>query len=64
MAIDQKFPSNPVDVIRSGMFFVQKWSHLLKDAEHKTVATVLKKLQDFLELYRMHEATTPDIVIL
>jgi hypothetical protein len=25
---------------------------------------VLKKLQDFLELYRMHEATAPDIVIL
>jgi hypothetical protein len=64
MAIEQKFPSNPVDVIRSGMFFVQKWLLLLKDAEHKTVAAVLKKLQDFLELYRMHEATAPDIVIL
>jgi hypothetical protein len=38
-----------VDVIRSGMFFVQKWSPFLKDVEHKTIAAVLNEDTRFSE---------------
>jgi hypothetical protein len=48
MAIERKFPSNPLDVIRSGVLFVQKWSLLLKGADQEVTAKVIDKIQVWL----------------
>lgn len=34
----EEVPSSPVDVIRSGVIFVQKWAPLLKDSDQEMIA--------------------------
>jgi hypothetical protein len=64
MAIEKLFPSSPVDVIRSGVTFVQKWASLLKDADQKMIAGTLGRIKEFLKDYKLNEATTPDIIMI
>jgi hypothetical protein len=45
MAIEKKFPTNPLDIIRYGANFVQRWSPKLKESDHEIVAKMVDKVQ-------------------
>jgi hypothetical protein len=62
MAIKRKFPSNPLDVIRSGVLFVQKWSLLLKDADQEVIVKVIDKIQVWLGGFRLRDIVVSHIV--
>jgi hypothetical protein len=62
MAIERKFSSNPLDVIHSGVLFVQKWSLLLKDADQEVTAKVIDKIQVWLSGFRLRDIVVSDIV--
>jgi hypothetical protein len=48
MAIEKRFPTSPLDVIWSGIIFVQKWSVLLKEPEQEQIAKALDKVKGYL----------------
>jgi hypothetical protein len=48
MAIEKSFPTSPLDVIWSGIIFVQKWSVLLKEPEQEQIAKALDKVKGYL----------------
>ena len=45
MAIEHSFPKNPLDVIRSGVAFVQKWQPLLGASDQEEIATLGEQLK-------------------
>jgi hypothetical protein len=61
MAIEKRFPSHPLVIIRSGIVFVQKWRLLLKEADQEHVDKVLARMQNFLEGFTPSTAVVIDI---
>ena len=45
MTIEHSFPKNPLDVIRSGVAFVQKWQPLLGASDQEEIATLGEQLK-------------------
>jgi hypothetical protein len=64
MAIDKTFPSNPVDIIHTGLSFVQKWCRLLRPTDQEKLTEGVEKLQSWLHNYIPLQATTSDIAVL
>jgi hypothetical protein len=62
MAIEKKFPTNPLDIIRSGVTFVQRWSLKLKESDQEIVARVMDKVQVWLCGFRLSNVAGSDIV--
>ena len=62
MAIEQCFPSNPLNVFRSGVAFVQKWQPLLGGADQVVIASLGEKLMTWLHNFSPSSATVSDIV--
>ena len=45
MAIEKLFPKNPLDVIRSGVAYVQKWWPLLGASDQANIAILGEKMK-------------------
>jgi hypothetical protein len=50
MAIENIYPANPLEVIYSGIMFVQSWRPRLKESDQGKVSEILEKMQDFGEI--------------
>jgi hypothetical protein len=61
MAIEKRFPTNPLEVIRSEIVFVHKWCPLLKEVDRGMVNKALDKMQAFLGGYRLSGGALSDI---
>jgi hypothetical protein len=61
MAIEKRFPTNPLEVIRFGIVIVQKRCPLLKEADRGMINKVLDKMQAFLGNYRLSGGAVSDI---
>jgi hypothetical protein len=53
MAIEKKFPKNPLDIIRSGVTFVQRWSPKLKESDQEIVTKMVDKVHVWLGGFRL-----------
>jgi hypothetical protein len=64
MAIEKRFPSNPLDVIRSSVLFMQKWLLLLKESDREITGKVLNKVKGFIGDFDLSESAASDIAVL
>ena len=62
MAIEQCFPRNLLNVIRSGAAFVQKWRPLLGGADQVAIASLGEKLKSWLHNFVPNNVEVSDIV--
>lgn len=62
MAIEKKFPKNPLDIIRSCINFVQRWSPMLKEPDQERIAKVLDKMQVWLGGFRLSDMLGSNIM--
>jgi hypothetical protein len=61
MAIEKRFPTSPLDVIWSGVIFVQKWSTLLKEPEQEQIAKALDKVKRYLGSFKENDVLITDV---
>jgi hypothetical protein len=64
MAIEKRFPSNPVDITQSGIMFKQKWSPLLKDSDREKMNKVLNRMKAFVDNYKLSDVVATDIAFI
>jgi hypothetical protein len=62
MAIENIYPANPLEVIYSGIMFVQSWRPRLKGSDQGKVSEILEKMQDWLRHYIPATVHLSDIV--
>jgi hypothetical protein len=62
MAIEKSFPKTPLEVIWSGISFVQKWRLLLNEAEQTEIDGLGMKMKTWLDNFLPSEAPVSDIV--
>jgi len=62
MAIEKTFPNNPIDVIYSGVSFVQKWWRLLNPVDQEKLAGVVEAMRSWLNGYSPNITVLSDIV--
>ena len=62
MAIEKTFPNNPIDVIYSGVSFVQKWWRLLNPVDQEKLAGVVEAMRSWLNGYSLNLVVSSDIV--
>jgi hypothetical protein len=62
MAIENIYPANPLEVIYSGIMFVQSWRPRLKESDQGKVSEILEKMQDWLRHYIPATVHLSDIV--
>ena len=62
MAIEKLFPKNFLDVIRSGVAFVQKWRLLLGKSDQASIAKLGEKMMAWFQIHTPSLASVSDIV--
>jgi hypothetical protein len=63
MAIEKHLPSHPLEVIRSGIVFVQNWAPLLKEVDQE-ISKATDKMKTYLYNFRPNEMPAPDISVI
>lgn len=62
MAIERSFPKSPMDVIHSGIAFVQRWRPLLGEDDQAVAMAVGEKVKLWLSNLKLGDAAVSDIV--
>ena len=62
MAIEKLFPKNPLDVIRSGVAYVQKWRPLLGASVQANIAILGEKMKMWFQNHSPSNGSILDIV--
>ena len=62
MAIEKIFPNNPIDVIYSGVSYLQKWWRLLKPVDQEKLIGVVEVVRSWLNGYSLNLVVSSDIV--
>jgi hypothetical protein len=62
MAIEKVFLNNPIDVVYSGISFVQKWWRLLKPAGQVKLTETVAAMKNWLSGYIPNNVLSSDIV--
>jgi hypothetical protein len=61
MAIERSFPNNPIDIVYSGLSFVQSWRRLLKPTDQDKLMKSVEVLKRWLNSYLPTATTISDI---
>jgi hypothetical protein len=61
MAVEKIYTANPIDIMYSGIMFVQKWRSLLKESDQGKITRLLEKMQSWLRQYNPVIAQCSDI---
>ena len=61
MAIERSFPNNPIDIVYSGLSFVQSWCRLLKPTDQDKLMKSVEVLKRWLNNYLPTATTISDI---
>ena len=62
MAIENIFPNNPIDVIYSGVSYLQKWWRLLKPVDQEKLIGVVEVVRSWLNGYSLNLVVSSHIV--
>ena len=62
MAIEKIFPNNPIDIIYSGVSYLQKWWRLLKPVDQEKLIGVVEVVRSWLNGYSLNLVVSSDIV--
>ena len=62
MAIEKIFPNNPIDVIYSGVSYLQKWWRLLKPVDQEKLIGVVEVVRSWLNGYSLNLVVSSHIV--